>query len=86
MYVAGADPYHQDQLGGLMLTVDGLPLRDELVLRTAVKRKVPAVVTLAGGYAQKVEDTVTIQSGTAKVAAGLLLWMWNCAPFDEICF
>ena len=73
MYVAGADPFHQDQLGGLMLTLDGLRLRDELVLRTAVERKIPAVVTLAGGYAQKVEDTVTIQSGTAKVAAGLLV-------------
>jgi acetoin utilization deacetylase AcuC-like enzyme len=73
MYVAGADPFHEDQLGGLMLTLDGLRLRDELVLRTAVERKVPAVVTLAGGYARKVEDTVTIQSGTAKVAAALLL-------------
>lgn len=73
MYVAGADPFHQDQLGGLMLTLDGLRLRDELVLGTAVERKIPAVVTLAGGYAQKVEDTVTIQSGTAKVAAGLLV-------------
>ncbi len=72
MYVAGADPFHQDQLGGLMLTLEGLRLRDELVLRTALERKIPAVVTLAGGYAQKVEDTVTIQSGTAKVAAGLL--------------
>lgn len=72
MYVAGADPFHQDQLGGLMLTLDGLRLRDELVLRTAVERKIPAVVTLAGGYARKLEDTVTIQSGTAKVAAGLL--------------
>ena len=73
MYVAGADPFHQDQLGGLMLTLDGLRLRDELVLRAAVERKIPAVVTLAGGYARKLEDTVTIQSGTAKVAAGLLL-------------
>ena len=73
MYVAGADPFHQDQLGGLMLTLDGLRLRDELVLRTAVERKIPAVVTLAGGYAQNVEDTVTIQSGTAKVAAKLLM-------------
>ena len=73
MYVAGADPFHQDQLGGLMLTLDGLRLRDELVLRTAVERKIPAVVTLAGGSARKLEDTVTIQSGTAKVAAGLLV-------------
>ena len=73
MYVAGADPFHQDQLGGLMLTLDGLRLRDELVLRTAVERHIPAVVTLAGGYARKLEDTVTIQSGTAKVAAALLV-------------
>jgi len=72
MYVAGADPYHQDQLGGLMLTLDGLRLRDELVLHAALERKVPAVITLAGGYAQKLEDTITIQSGTAKVAAALL--------------
>ena len=72
MYVAGADPYYQDQLGGLMLTLDGLRLRDELVLRAALERSVPAVVTLAGGYAQKLEDTITIQSGTATVAAALL--------------
>ena len=73
MYVAGADPYQEDQLGGLMLTLDGLRTRDKLVLRTAVEKKIPAVVTLAGGYARKLEDTVTIQSGTAKVAAGLLV-------------
>ena len=58
MYVAGADPYFDDQLGGLSLTLDGLRARDELVLRTAVEKKVPAAVTLAGGYARKVSDTV----------------------------
>jgi acetoin utilization deacetylase AcuC-like enzyme len=72
MYVAGADPYYDDQLGGLMLTLDGLRMRDELVLRTAVERKIPSAITLAGGYAKKLEDTITIQSGTAKVAAAVL--------------
>ena len=84
MYVAGADPFHQDQLGGLMLTLDGLRLRDELVLRAAVERKIPAVVTLAGGYARKLEDTVTIQSGTAKGSVRFTTWRWQSAGCRKI--
>ena len=72
MYIAGADPYQEDQLGGLMLTLEGLRKRDELVIRTAVEHAIPLAISLAGGYARRVEDTVTIQSGTAKVAAAVL--------------
>jgi acetoin utilization deacetylase AcuC-like enzyme len=72
MYIAGADPYREDQLGGLALTLEGLRSRDELVIRTAVEHDVPLAVSLAGGYARRVEDTVTIQSGTARVAAAVL--------------
>lgn len=71
-YVAGADPYMHDQLGGLRLTIDGLRRRDEFVLGEAVKRGVPFVVTLAGGYALDVNDTVAIHSNTALVAESLL--------------
>jgi acetoin utilization deacetylase AcuC-like enzyme len=71
-YVAGADPYMHDQLGGLKLSIDGLKRRDELVLGEAVKRGIPFVVTLAGGYAIDVDDTVTIHANTARVAAKLL--------------
>jgi acetoin utilization deacetylase AcuC-like enzyme len=71
-YVAGADPYKEDLLGGLRLTLDGLRRRDELVLQEAVRRKVPFVVTLAGGYARKVEDTVTIHANTALAAEAAL--------------
>ena len=66
MYVAGADPYYDDQLGGLSLTLAGLRQRDDLVLRGARRLGIPAAVTLAGGYARKLEDTITIQSNTAK--------------------
>lgn len=69
MYVAGADPYREDQLGGLSLTFDGLKARDRLVFDTARECGAAVVVTLAGGYAMKVEDTVTIHANTAKVAA-----------------
>lgn len=71
-YIAGADPYCQDQLGGLNLTIDGLYRRDLLVLGEARRRGVPVCITLAGGYAADVEDTVTIHANTAKAARAAL--------------
>jgi len=68
MYVAGADPYQEDQLGGLSLTMEGLKRRDRLIYDAALARKVPVAVVLAGGYARNTDDTVTIHCNTAKVA------------------
>jgi acetoin utilization deacetylase AcuC-like enzyme len=67
-YIAGADPYREDQLGGLSLTIEGLKKRDELVFRVARARDIPVMVTFAGGYAQKVDDTVTIHCNTVVAA------------------
>jgi len=67
-YIAGADPYKEDQLGGLCLTIDGLKKRDELVFRVAQARNIPVMVTFAGGYARSVEDTVTIHCNTVIAA------------------
>ena len=67
-YVAGADPYREDQLGGLNLTIEGLKKRDELVFRVARTRHIPVMVTYAGGYAHQVEDTVTIHCNTVVAA------------------
>jgi acetoin utilization deacetylase AcuC-like enzyme len=67
-YIAGADPYKEDQLGGLALTIEGLKKRDELVFKVAKARNVPVMVTYAGGYARHVEDTVTIHSNTVIAA------------------
>lgn len=67
-YVAGADPYREDQLGGLDLTIEGLKKRDELVFRVARARDLAVMVTYAGGYAQNIEDTVTIHSNTVVAA------------------
>jgi acetoin utilization deacetylase AcuC-like enzyme len=67
-YIAGADPYGEDQLGGLDLTLQGLKRRDELALRVAKARDIPVMVTYAGGYARRVEDTVTIHCNTVIAA------------------
>jgi acetoin utilization deacetylase AcuC-like enzyme len=67
-YIAGADPYIHDQLGGLALTVDGLKRRDHLVFEYAHSLGIPVMVTFAGGYAQSIDDTVTIHSNTVLAA------------------
>ncbi len=72
VYVAGADPYYQDQLGGLSLTLEGLQARDRLAMGGALLQGVPVVVVLAGGYAVHTEDTVTIHVNAARIAKELL--------------
>lgn len=69
MYVAGADPYREDQLGGLNLTIEGLKARDRLVFDLAKQNGAAVAVVLAGGYAKNVEDTVTIHANTVRASA-----------------
>ena len=68
VYQAGADPYLDDQLGSLRLSFAGLEARDHLVLDGAATRGIPGVITLGGGYARKVSDTVAIHAQTCVVA------------------
>jgi acetoin utilization deacetylase AcuC-like enzyme len=67
-YLAGADPYEDDQLGGLRLTREGLRQRDRMVLAAARASDVPMVIVLAGGYARRVADTVAIHVATVEEA------------------
>jgi acetoin utilization deacetylase AcuC-like enzyme len=78
-YIAGADPYREDQLGGLALTIEGLRKRDELVFRVAKARNIPVMVTFAGGYARRVEDTVSIHCNTV-VAAKEVMGLGRTSP------
>jgi acetoin utilization deacetylase AcuC-like enzyme len=72
-YVGGADPYREDQLGGLALTLEGLQQRDRLVFEHARRRGIPVASTLAGGYARRVADTVQIHVNTIVAARDVLL-------------
>jgi acetoin utilization deacetylase AcuC-like enzyme len=67
-YVGGADPFCEDQLGGLRLTKAGLKARDKAVFQLARLRNVPIATTLAGGYARHVEDTIRIHANTILAA------------------
>jgi acetoin utilization deacetylase AcuC-like enzyme len=71
LYVAGADPFEKDLLGTLMLSMDDMRRRDELVLGACAERGIPAAVTLAGGYCSDVRDTVAVHHQTASVMCRL---------------
>ena len=71
VYVAGADPFLEDQLGGLCLTHEGLRGRDFLVLSSARAAGIPVVIVFAGGYARRVEDTAALHIATIEEAIRL---------------
>ena len=68
-YLAGADPYEDDRLGRLALTMDGLAARDAMVRDCMGLQGVPVVVLLAGGYGRRIEDTVAINLATVRAFA-----------------
>jgi len=70
-YLAGADPYQQDQLGGLALSIEGLRERDATVLATLADAGVPVATVPAGGYARRTDDTVEIHCNTIREAQRL---------------
>ena len=63
-YLAGVDPYENDQLGGLKLSIDGMRRRDRMVLEWCRASKTPVAVVLAGGYAVDTDDTVQMHCNT----------------------
>ena len=69
LYLAGADPYSGDRLGFLALSKPGLAERDRMVFDACARHDVPLAVTMAGGYAENVEDIVDIHFATVRGAA-----------------
>jgi acetoin utilization deacetylase AcuC-like enzyme len=78
-YIGGADPFCEDQLGGLMLTKEGLQQRDRRVFEATRKRGIPVATALAGGYARNVEDTVRIHVNTVTAAREVAEWFPSAA-------
>ncbi len=72
IYLAGADPFEDDRLGRLSVTKRGLAERDCLVLEACRDRGIPVALTMAGGYARRVEDTVDVHFQSIRRAAETL--------------
>lgn len=67
-FLAGADPHEADRLGRLKLTASGLAERDRRVFRAALERRIPVAVSMAGGYGTVIENTVSLQVTTLRLA------------------
>ena len=72
IYLAGADPFVGDRLGLLALTKAGLAERDRQVFQACRRHSLPVAVTMAGGYAARIEDIVDIHAQTIRLAAGYM--------------
>ncbi len=70
IYLAGADPYEGDRLGRLSLSMSGLFQRDQYVFNWARDRHIPVAITMAGGYAHQIQETVAVHAQTIKTARG----------------
>ena len=69
IYMAGADPYKQDRFGRLDLSKEGLAVRDRMVLAYCREAGLPVAITMAGGYAPNIADTVDIHFQTVRIAS-----------------
>jgi acetoin utilization deacetylase AcuC-like enzyme len=67
-YLAGSDPFEGDMLGRLKMSKEGLAARDRLVLDNCRAGGLPVAITMSGGYARNIEDSVEIHFNTAKIA------------------
>lgn len=59
MYNAGTDILIGDPLGGMSITAQGIIVRDQLVIESAVKNNIPVVMTLSGGYTKQSADVIS---------------------------
>jgi len=71
LYLAGADPHEGDRLGRMKLTFAGLERRDGMVLQACREVGLPVAVMIAGGYGQRIEDTVAVHAATARIVAAI---------------
>ena len=73
IYLAGADPYRKDRLGRMAISLSGLAERDNIVLGLCREMGLPVAVTMAGGYAEDVEEIVAIHLQTVRTAAAMVI-------------
>ncbi|MEO1054528.1 MAG: histone deacetylase [Bacteroidota bacterium] len=70
-YQSGVDVLDADRLGKLALSKKGCKRRDEIVLGMCHQYQVPVVVTMGGGYTERLVDLVDAHCNTTRVATEL---------------
>ena len=67
-YLAGVDVLENDKLGRLSMTINGCLQRDQYVLETCKKNKIPVQVSMGGGYSINIRDIIEAHSNTFRLA------------------
>lgn len=70
-YLSGVDVLYSDKLGKLAMTLDGARRRDEMVFEFAIKKSIPVVVSMGGGYSKKLTHIIEAHANTYRVAMGM---------------
>jgi len=67
-FQAGVDVLAEDKLGKLGLTKQGVKARDTIVIEQCYKNGIPLVITMGGGYTEKLKDLVDAHCNTFRIA------------------
>lgn len=67
-YQAGVDVLKSDKLGRLAITIPGCKLRDKMVLERCKRHGVPIVISMGGGYSERISDIVEAHANTFRLA------------------
>ncbi|WP_339666949.1 histone deacetylase [Maribacter arcticus] len=70
-YLSGVDVLKSDKLGTLGLTLHGCKLRDQYVLDTCKKHKIPVQCSMGGGYSEDIRIIVEAHANTFRLAQSL---------------
>ena len=70
-YIAGVDIHHEDRLGKLKITDEGINKRDQIVIDNFFSKKIPLCGVLGGGYNKSFDKLIELHSMLHK----------NCAAY-----
>ena len=71
-YIAGVDIHHDDRLGKLKITDDGIKSRDQIVVNNFFQQKIPLCGVLGGGYNKDFNKLVELHSILHKSCAKII--------------
>lgn len=71
MYQSGVDVLGSDKLGRLSLTMEGVRMRDQIILLLAKELGLPMICSMGGGYSEKISHIIEAHSQVYRLAQEL---------------
>ena len=68
-YIAGVDIHHEDRLGKLKITDEGINFRDNIVIDNFFSKRIPICGVLGGGYNKDFNKLIELHSSLHKTCA-----------------